>query len=115
MNATNQFDSSIIHAQRAREGHKVTEHRTEGEGDNAVSLVRYSDGQLYRFDNGSGQAIATVWGWGRANGGDEPAWFLTRGQADDFGRECGGILGDPDCECAEKVALNDILRISDVK
>jgi hypothetical protein len=109
----NQFESSIIHAVKLHQGHTVTEHRTEGEGDNAVSLVRYSDGELYRFDNGSGMAIATVWGWERANTDGEPAWFLTRGQADDFGRSCGCIFGEPIAESADGIALGDILRIAD--
>ncbi len=110
-----QFESSITHRRQLESGLTITESREIGEGDSGISLVRYSSGELYLFDNGSGMAISSLWGWREANSGQEPAWFLSRTEAVLFGLGCGDILGEPEQVATDGIALTDILIDGDAR
>jgi hypothetical protein len=106
MNA--QHQSSITHAKNLAAGLSVADHAQHGDGDRAVSLVRYSDGSTWYFDNASGQRLDQVYGWRSANAAEEPAWFLTMADAESFDRDCGALFGAPEAISADDADLADI-------
>ena len=108
-NMKNQFESSITHSKNTESGLAVTEHREIGEGDSRVSLVRYSNGSTWMFDNAAATRIDYVYGFASANAYSEPAWFLTSELAVDFDRGCGGEFGEPEKQDADLVALESIM------
>lgn len=52
-----QHHDSITHRNLIDSGLSVIDERHAGAGDWAVSVIRYSDGSTYRFDNGSATQI----------------------------------------------------------
>lgn len=80
-----------------------------GEGDNKVTAWKRSDGKFGLETNGDPvfgvaaeewvsenltEAAGTMYGFSRANSGEEAAWFHTLEAAERFNAACGGILGD---------------------
>ena len=106
---TPQFASSATNRQRIDSGLSVSFHNEHGEGDAAVSLVRYSDGSTWIFTNAGAEPLVWVYGYASANASSDPAWFLTDERAQEFNRDCGGILGEPSYCFADAVRVTDIL------
>lgn len=52
-----QYESSITHQKNLATGLTVAEHREIGSADRGISLVRYSDGSTWAFDNASGWRV----------------------------------------------------------
>lgn len=104
-----QYQSSVTHNNNLAAGLSVVAHREIGAADSAISLIRYSDGSTWYFDNASGQRIDQVYGYAESNSAQEPAWFLTRERAEEFNRDCGSILGEVESTDSDEVALTDIL------
>jgi len=104
-----QYASSTKHHQHIDAGLSVSHHHEHGEGDAAVSLVRYSDGSTWIFTNASAEPLVWVYGYASANASSEPAWFLTDERAQEFNRDCGGTLGEPSYCFADAVSVSDIL------
>lgn len=104
-----QHTSSITHQTFTTAGLTITAEKHHGEGDAAFSLIRYSDGTTYLFDNGSATRLDEVHGFRSANRGEEPAWFLTAASAREFDRGCGGEFGEPESTSADAVEIADIL------
>lgn len=104
-----QYQSSNTHTTNLAAGLSVVDHREIGESDSAISLIRYSDGSTWYFDNASGTRLDQVYGWSEANSSQEPAWFLTRERADEFDRDCGSILGESETRDADAISIADIL------
>ncbi len=109
MNA--QCQSSATHRSNLAAGLSVVDCRElgDGDGDGAVSLVRYSDGSTWIFDNAAAQRLSTVYGYTSANAYEEPAWFLSSARAAEFDQGCGGTFGAHEEKSADDVDLADIL------
>lgn len=101
--------ASATHQKNLATGLTVISEIHAGEGDAAVSVVRYSDGSTWHFDNGNASRLSTLYGFREANRGQEPAWFLTLELARAFDRGCGEIFGEPEVVSADDVELSDIL------
>lgn len=105
-----QSDSSTTHARQLAAGLTIIAQDHRGEGDSAVSFIRYSDGSTWHFDNGSATRLGTLYGYAESNRSQEPSWFTTEEAAREFNRHCGGIFGDPETVEADSVNLLDILN-----
>ncbi len=106
----NQSESSITHARNLAARLSVLDAHHDGDGDSATSIIRYSDGSTWYFDNTSATRLETCYGYRVANHGESSAWFLTRERAEEFNRDCGGIFDSPEEISADEVAVGDILR-----
>jgi hypothetical protein len=104
-----QHTSSITHQKLTAAGLTITAEKHQGEGDAALSLIRYSDGTTYLFDNGSAIRLDLLHGYRVDNHGEEPAWFLTPERAEEFNRGCGGVFGEPETAEADLIEIKDIL------
>lgn len=106
----NQSETSVTHRNHIAAGLTVTSEQHHGSGDDAVSLIRYSDGSTWYYDNGSAMRLDVVFGWPSANTSNEPAWFLTSDDAARFARDCGWEpVDDYESISADSVALSDVL------
>lgn len=102
--------SSETHKALIRSGLVVTSTKSWGTGDAEQTLVRYSDGNTWLYDNGSAVYMpGEVWGWPEANAAQEEAWFLTRERAQEFAAGCGIGLGEPEFRFISNVNLEDII------
>jgi hypothetical protein len=52
-----QHHDSITHRNLIASGLSIIDERHTGEGDSAISVIRYSNGATYVFDNGSATQI----------------------------------------------------------
>ena len=99
------FERSITHFKNLELGLTVKSSITQGEGDAAVSFVRYSDGSTWYFDAAIAERIGKLFGY---RGESHEAWFLTRDRALDFDAASAHRSGEPEQISADRVELSDI-------
>lgn len=104
-----QHHSSTTHQALIRSGLEVTSEKSWGHGDAEQTLVRYSDGNTWLYDNTSATYVREVWGWPEANPAQEPAWFLCRERAEEFAAGCKIGLGEPEPRYISDINLEDII------